>query len=264
MNTFESIIKSKTLWLTDLTKSNDKEEVVRLYQNVWTKVVSELKKTDIEQSTLDFLLNQLSIAFVAQIYTDIPYGCCFCTKNDLSHMWREYGDDGRGVSLGFDLDSILGLKRQYPSTSIYIENAIGYEAVLYDSNVLVREFTRIFYSAIKQQGKSAWIMTILPTFKHYAGFIKNPSFVDEKEIRIVYYPHKSFEETIQGLGKREETPKPHYCLPWATDTQNALRSITIGYGNTSSENDIRALLNQAGLDDSISITYSECSYRPRI
>ena len=38
LSTFKSMLHSKTLWLTDLTKSNDAEEVFRAYCNLWNRV----------------------------------------------------------------------------------------------------------------------------------------------------------------------------------------------------------------------------------
>ena len=34
---FESILQSKTLWLTQIVKSNDTEEVVRTFDIIWNK-----------------------------------------------------------------------------------------------------------------------------------------------------------------------------------------------------------------------------------
>ena len=36
-------------------------------------------------------------------------------------------------------------------------------------------------------------MCIYPTFKHYSGFVKTPTFESEAEIRIVYYPIEEIE-----------------------------------------------------------------------
>lgn len=263
MGTFKSMLESKTLWLTDLTKSNDSQEVMRAYQNLWERVKNQLKETDIDKKLLFSQFEMLASTFQIQSVVDVPFGCCFCSEKDLVQQWKEYGENGAGVSVGFDLDSISGLTRQYPITSADITHAIGYEAVIYDSEQLEAEFTQICYCAIKQFGNKAWIMGILPTFKHYAGFIKNPTFRDEKETRIVYYPSEQFETSIPGLSGLETNVVPHYCLSWADRTTSAIRSITIGYNNHSNEKEIKNLLAMAGIRDEIKIFWSECSYRDR-
>jgi len=61
----------------------------------------------------------------------------------------------------------------------------------------------VCYKALKEQGTSAWIMCIRPTFKHYSGFVKNPTFEPEAEIRIVYYPIEGVEFTQKDVSVSE-------------------------------------------------------------
>ena len=262
---FRSMLNSKTLWLTNLTKSNDSQEVVRLYNNIWDDVKIRLLNSDLDTDTTKFVIQQIEYARGPQVFFDVPYGCCLCFENDLVQQWREYGDNGKGVSVGFELDW-FGIKRQLPITSSQITDAIGYEAVQYDSNQLRNVFYIIFYEAIKEEGRNAWIFSILPTFKHYAGFIKNPTFKDEKEIRILYYPVESCESTFDGLSDLNEDIRPHYCLNWANERSSALRSITIGYSCEYTQEDIVKLIDQAGIvgTESVQINISDCSYRERI
>lgn len=264
MDTFKSMLETKTLWLTDLTKSNDSEEVTRTYRNLWERIRARLNTTDIDKDLLDSQFEMLDSAFQVQSIVDIPFGCCFCADSDLVQQWREYGDDGYGVSVGFDLDAIPGLHQQYPITSTDITHAIGYEKVIYDSEQLEIHISRICYDAMRIYGNRAWLMAILPTFKHYAGFIKNPTFSGERETRIVFYPDDIFVNTIRGLSGLETNVVPHYCLSWDNQELSALRSITIGYASKVTEEEVVELLKQANIVDDIQIARSECSYRNRL
>lgn len=264
MDTFKSMLKTKTLWLTDLTRSNDSEEVIRAYRNLWERIRVRLDQTDIDKELLASQFEMLDSAFQVQSLVDIPFGCCFCSENDLVQQWREYGDNGCGVAVGFDLDAIPGLVQQHPITSADITHAIGYEKVIYDSEQLELDISRICYDAMRLYGNHAWLMAILPTFKHYAGFIKNPTFRDEKEIRIVFYPNDNFVNTMEGLSELETRVVPHYCLSWFNKGTSALRNITIGYENGAKKEEIAKLLNDAGITDDIPIYRSECSYRNRL
>lgn len=265
IKTFCSMLESKSLWLTDLTKSNDSQEVTRLYNNIWDSIKPRLLASDLDRETVEFTIQQFECARLPQVYSDIPYGCCLSYMNDLVQQWNEYGDNGKGVSVGFDLDW-FNIKKQYPITSCRIQHSIGYEFVSYDSTSLRDNFYEIFYQAIKNEGRQAWIMAILPTFKHYAGFIKNPSFQDEKEIRILFYPSDRFEDSLEGLSTIQNNIRPHYCLPWANDTSNAMRSVTVGYNCEHTAEEIVELIKKANLSftNQVRVYKSDCSYRDRI
>lgn len=263
-STFCSMLNSKSLWLTDLTKTNDSQEVLRLYDNIWEELKKRFTDSDLDQEVVTFTIQQFEYAKTPQLHFDVPFGCCMSYMNDLVQQWNEYGDKGRGVSVGFELDW-FNVKRQLPITSINTSTSIGYEAVQYDSRQLRNQFFELFYNAIREQGRNAWVLTILPTFKHYAGFIKNPSFRDEREIRILFYPSNQ-EDSLDGLSGLKEDVRPHYCLDWANSTSTALRSVTLGYDCQHTLEEVAQLIRQQGLTitESVRVYKSDCSYRNRI
>lgn len=267
LSTFQSMLHSKTLWLTDLTKSNDSEEVFRAYCNLWSRVKALLEQSDLPKEILKSQIEMCDSNFHIQSYSDVPYGCCLCAENDLVQQWNEYGDHRKGVAVGFDLDQINGLKKQYPITSVLISHSLGYESVIYDIRGLELEMARLCYGIIKDNGYFAW-MTILSTFKHYASFIKNPTFKDEKETRIVFLPNgvseSSYEDSLANLSGLETGVLEHYSLGWLYKGVSALKSITIGYECSTTEAEIRKMLSDAGLSPDIPIARSECTYRERL
>lgn len=261
---FASMLGSKCIWLTDLTKSNDSQEVSRLYNNIWDDIKVRLKQSDLDQSNVDVVIEQFEYARVPQLYFDVPYGCCMSYVNDLVQQWREYGDKGKGLSIGFDLEW-FNIKNHLPSTTCSVSSSIGYSPVIYDSPKLRDDFYQLFYDGIKEEGKSAWILSILPTFKHYAGIIKNHTFCDEREIRILFYPSEHFTDSLAGLSDLQKDIRPHYCLNWADNASNAMRSITLGYECEHSMEDIKRLVETAELayKDRVTISQSACSYQDR-
>ena len=92
LSTFKSMLHSKTLWLTDLTKSNDAEEVFRAYCNLWNRVKLLLEQSDLPKDILKSQIEACDSNFRIQSYSDVPYGCCLCTEDDLVQQWNEYGD----------------------------------------------------------------------------------------------------------------------------------------------------------------------------
>jgi hypothetical protein len=72
--------------------------------------------------------------------THSSYITCFSRKGDLLSQWRAYGDDGRGVSIGFD--SKLLYKVDSRKNDIYVED------VLYDKEKQIEDIHLAVYDAL--------------------------------------------------------------------------------------------------------------------
>lgn len=114
VETFKSIINSKVLWLSDLTASNDTQEVTRTFCDLWGTVKNRLLQSDLNPDIVNPEIEILDQQYKLEIQIDKPYGCCFCKDSDLLQQWLEYGDKTRGVVLGFDFDWFDGLRRDMP------------------------------------------------------------------------------------------------------------------------------------------------------
>lgn len=268
VDTFKSILKSKVLWLCDLTDSNDEQEVIRTFVVLWEGVKKRLKETDLPQNVLDNAIQSIDEQYKTEIQTDPPYGICFCKKEDISSQWIEYGDHTKGLSLGFDINWFIhndGIKQQKPHPNKIQSNAIGCDAVIYHSEKVEEQMAMLCYKELKEKGTSAWIKSIRPTFKHYSGFVKNPTFESEAEIRIVYFPIEEikFEQRDVCVSKLKTNVKNHYEIPWIKGASQALKSICIGHNCELSEDDVKKLLEENGIEANIQIKHSECTYRLR-
>lgn len=135
LNAFQSILKNKTLWLSDVKKSNDCEEgnylinLIHSYLNYLIQTescgIKELKNVrelldiyfehqetrvynldDIEEN--DKVFEQLGYIPGDELYYDKfekpLYTTCFSSNGDLLSQWRGYADDGCGVAIGFRTD----------------------------------------------------------------------------------------------------------------------------------------------------------------
>lgn len=267
IETFKNILKSKVLWLSDLTDSNDDQEVIRTFVNLWEGVKQKLLLTDLPVDLLNQVIKMIDSQYKTELMADPPYGICFCKKEDLLSQWKEYGGNTRGVSLGFDLNWFIrnGIRQQRPNPNSVQSNSIGCEEVIYHSEEFEQQMAELCYEIIKQHGSASWITHIRPTFKHYSGFVKNPTFEPEEEIRIVYYPTESVDFSVKDIDVSElrTYAKKHYEIPWIKARSQALKSICIGHGCDLTEEDIRRLLTENGVDANVDITESMCSYRPR-
>lgn len=252
------------LWLTNLTESNDREEVERTFCILWNNIKDKLRGGSYSTGLRELIEEQIRITdenFLLQRMTDIPFGCCFSLEGDLIQQWNEYGANGDGVSIEFDL-SILKIKQKMPITSKDVNRAIGYEKVIYDYKEVADKFAYSIEDIINKEKHHAWI-AILITFKHYAGFIKNPVFKDEKETRIVYFPEDDHDGQEIGLSKIIREPCDHYCLCWNDGTFNAMKSIIVGNNCSMTSGEIRDFLEKNNIDSTIPIYKSQSSYRKR-
>lgn len=267
IETFKNIMASKVLWLSDLTDSNDDQEVERTFVNLWEGVKSRLRKTDLPEEMLEQAIAAIDNQYKVELISDPPYGICFCQKEDLLSQWKEYGDNTRGLSLGFDINWFIkrGIRQQKPHPSAIQSNAIGCDGVIYHSDVFEEQMAEICYQALKERGLQSGLTLIRPTFKHYSGFVKNPTFEPEAEIRIVYYAYESIDFSVKDIDVSEikTNVKKHYEIPWISDNSQALKSICIGHNCVMTKEEILDVLRNNGIDTDIEITESECSYRPR-
>jgi hypothetical protein len=254
------------MWLSDLTESNDREEMTRTFNNIWEAVKKRLLNSDLDCDILEKEIEIIDQQYQIEVQVDKPYGICFCKKYDDLQQWNEYGDKTRGVVLGFDLGWFQGLEKCMPHPSIVFSDSIGYENILYHNKQLEEGFYRICYDLIKEHGLSAWLMGIRSTFKYYSAFVKNPTFEGECESRIVYYPnhHVLVPDNVLGIRGPENEPFIHYCLPWTRgDGDNALKAIGLGCNCSLTQDDLRLILTNAGLIGEFQLFRSEGSYRLR-
>ena len=152
-----------------------------------------------------------------------------------------------------------------PHPSSIQSNSIGCHGVIYHSDRFEEEMANLCYKELAKSGPQARMTRIRPTFKHYSGFVKNPTFEAEKEIRIVYYPTEDLDFSVEDVevSDLKTNVKKHYEIPWLKDNTQALKSICIGHNCTMTKEEILEVLKSNGVDTDVAITESECSYRPR-
>lgn len=264
---FISILSSKTLWLTPIVKSNDDEEVVRTLQIVWSKIRDDIatgiKDVPNSKEILDILDKQMKLdAYCSTTGHEIPYCTCLSTNRDLMQNWKEYGDSGKGISLGFSSELFAGIERNMPHPSSIFQHAIGWDYILYDDKDFSSLFVPLFVNVLKNDQTAMGWMTVRTTLKHYSAFIKNPSFIDEREVRIVYYPDSSHEfDGTTELTRNVGHSFPHCALPWVkSNGMVSLKEVIVGNNCEHSIGEVSEMLEKAGID-SIDISKSECSYR---
>lgn len=265
---FLSIIKSRTLWLTQIVKSNDTEEVVRTFRIIWDRIKGDIEKgiSDLHHSSdiMSILNNQMELELqVATNGNETPYGVCLSVNRDLAQNWNEYGDKSRGIALGFSDELLTGIPHDLPHPSTDLNHAIGWNQVYYDRDDLAKQFIPIFIDMLKNDPTALGWLSVRTTLKHYSAFIKNPCFQDEREVRIVYYPFKEHDvHTTSEVSSLISEPFPHCTLPWLkSNGVCALKEIIIGTNCEHTNSEILDLLHKGNINYDINIVKSEYPYK---
>ena len=124
LESLNSILKNRSLRLTNILKSNDSMEISwicryydvefkRAYENA-----SDLFRSKISSERLMGYVKLFTDEFFNENHADFRYYVtCFSYQNDLLSQWRGYADDGRGAAIGFDLDVLKEVVTVSPEIS---------------------------------------------------------------------------------------------------------------------------------------------------
>ena len=111
---FKSIVTNHELWLSDITKSNDANEIKSSLQYAKQSFNSKLKKTFQceDNAVIEKLLNIYNDRIKKTDILCYWFAMCFSkTGNNLIH-WRTYGDNGKGFSIGFRYNALKELIKE--------------------------------------------------------------------------------------------------------------------------------------------------------
>lgn len=194
LDTFYQIISSSTIRLSNISKSNDSEEIMYILPHVkkyCNKIFMEynsyldeefkIKKNSIN-SFFDNIFNELSLSF---------YVICFTEEADLLSQWRGYANNACGVSIGFSTDCL------YPLTC-GISSNYNFSQVKYSLDELYDQITVYTKEKIKKNftndsKKNSIVLmniinAIISMLLYNSVLYKNPNFSEEKEWRLIFNP----------------------------------------------------------------------------
>ncbi len=307
LDTFFQIIKNKTLRLSDLNKTNDYME------KKWgTQLLQETLKTELEHNGIvmdlqePYWYSNEAKNHIEQLNNDISQYLmhqslitCFSLKGDLLSQWRAYGQDGEGVSIGFDFDY---LKRLLKGQKKLLINKVLYNKSIQEKAIRTRMFIPALnhirdmfkHDVVKCSNDfntyfieefDCFCEVLDTTTEDVFSLLKNSAFSEEKEVRIVYNTgiYKEIEtndlkemlnEEIQ-VGKNSELVinpiqyqvKENKLVAYADMnfenciSNGIIKEIVIGPKAKISEVDIRQFLLTCKFEDDILITKSSASYR---
>lgn len=301
LSTFMSIFDNKSIWLSDIRKSNDSLELrwimgqCQYYMiNAWTDYVRDVQQNrgmDIVSHEHFKEFEELYLLAKDYDVEDDTKNWVFCLseKSDDLGQWRGYANDGQGISIGFNsafLKNINYIGENVRTISVNF----GFDKVYYskkdvklffnDKVGLSRIDINMDPSEVIQYMKRALALSYI-----YSPLYKSDKFKDEREWRIFYSMHLDDMEKGERPGifndknklsdiiklekykfeRKGETMVSHLELE-LPQLQRAINSIIIGPKAKVTPMDMRLYLMSIGLlrdanDESIKVHRSMISYR---
>ena len=172
---------SKSLWLSKFTSTNDISEIRLAIEHFRAFVEKEAVGAEREEAALLH-----DAARRLEGYRDVNICLAsFCEERDLLSQWRSYGNDGRGVALGFSATNLQALAKRY-KLNLYrcVYDPRDQERIASD---LVAMLLKAFRT--RKPGRSpnrdALLTQFHSLFLHVAPVIKDHRFGEEREWRLV-------------------------------------------------------------------------------
>jgi hypothetical protein len=175
------ILTSRTLWLSKFTSTNDISEILLAVEHF--RAFVEQRAGDFTKAEGDFL-KRASDDLGGFRRTNICIAS-FCEQDDLLSQWRSYGNDGRGISLGFNGAKLIALAR---ANGLHLYRCVydpaAHERIASDLVNMLLDSYRAAPPATPDEER-AMIDEFSAAFLKVAPVIKDHRFAEEREWRLV-------------------------------------------------------------------------------
>ena len=221
-NAMRGIIVNGEIWLWNLRRMNDSQEM--LY---FIKQLKNAVKNHIESKLYD-KMERLFGNNLKDFDTMSSYASCFSEYSDDAAQWARYGKNGMGVCIAFNKGLLekIGEAGHAPLCRVH-----------YSSDVDNLEIVRDLADAIKDDSSDdVRIQEIFNRLISSSPLFKHPSFISEKEYRLVSLPYNVSEYLGEPHFFVEETNiKKYYilklrdvCKSLGADYEDLFNEICIG------------------------------------
>lgn len=296
LGTFLNITGNRTLWLSDIGKSNDSQELKWLKNECRIRIMKAQNEylnlhRDDPDITYDYDAMERINRFAEAISTIDLYkswAICFSEARDTLSQWRGYANDGAGICIGFKreyFDELSHVFDDYETRFLLSMRKVDYSSegldAFFENTTSLNSFDQ---SKTTDDMNSALLSAIISTAKN-AAYFKSPSFSEEREWRLAFtdtlldfggFEFDKMPRTESGVFSRFVFRKAD-CIAtgndiishielWLPEIQDAISEIIIGPKVRMSLDDMKLYLILKGFlknmnDNSISIVRSESSYR---
>jgi hypothetical protein len=270
--TFIKIIENKEIWLSNIFQTNDPydglwiiEVIKENYPEIYDKYI--YKKMD-RYKNIEYISSGQGSKYIA----------CFSKKRDLLSQWRGYGDDGKGICIGFN-ENIL--ERYVDDISHTLQGYLRLLPIEYKKEKQLEDIKRTYenreiYDNVNPGNDDIRWCTELIDYS--AALYKQNGFREEQEIRLIYKPEQFIselqcEDKIRKCGtiyipqiyyrtnKQKDDIIPYYKLD-ISGSYDIIKEIIVGPKSKLHNKIILGLLHGNGFKISEeSIKLSEISYK---
>ncbi len=290
LSTFLNIMKNKSIWVSDIERSNDFLELIALRKLLASHINADLNEIidkhmmSNRDKEMAKSLWRLRDDFMSRLTTAYARTFAFCLSEepDLLSQWRGYADDGNGVVIGFKTSFFEKLGSKNLETKVPV--VFAFDQVTYDERIAkdylhhqLDQYNWYGCNEIKEYEES--LKKLVARISTDAPFYKKFAFAEEKEWRFVISHFvnslgslklSELNDSNCSFSEIEYIVSNNHLVPHIEikikDMRSAISKIIIGPKCKEKEVDIRQFLVCMGIldnigDMSISISKSEASYR---
>lgn len=259
------ILGNNTLRLCSFRTMNDSQE---LYWSIHKKL-DAFKSECKTQTDFDFLKEIQHSLDTQQVHV---YMTCFSLEKDLLSQWRAYSDDGKGVSIGFNLaETPFYNQRPFFHPSGGTENSIGYFDVVYEDDLpqdtkekfieLFREYSK--NTADNPDAVKMYAQVIAFTLVQSSVSEKNPAFTEENECRLLNLTYQAntgeFFNTVSDIKFKASGGRLTSYFDYVFQPK-IVTEIMLGPKSEIDENELVLFLQKHGYEG-VRVSRSSASYR---
>ncbi|WNX83346.1 DUF2971 domain-containing protein [Agathobaculum sp. NTUH-O15-33] len=271
LETFMKVLVTNRIWLSHVQTTNDALDD-RMFLSSLERVVKKHKGDELFNNNL---LEKMALTYAQKV--DFPYIACFTRNKNLLSQWRAYGDDGKGVCIGFDLSKfscfdLMHVKYGHEQPLVQIDEVCYHD----NDDELIEKFLSVS-TILKEKhncsSEEKILSMLMCGLEELSVYLKGEGFSEEEEIRMVYYP--CYRELLANLSQiklpqinglpihfRSKNSKLisyfEYPLP-----EDSICEIVLGPKSEVDFNQLTLFLNQYApkIRREKKISYSSISYR---
>ncbi|MDD5929569.1 MAG: DUF2971 domain-containing protein [Spirochaetales bacterium] len=222
-NAMRGIITNGEIWLWNLRRMNDREEMQYFIKELKIAVKKQLQNSEYDCMEKLFSNNLKDFDKLSS------YAACFSEYADDAAQWARYAKNGMGVCIAFnkELLSKIGDEGRTPLCRVnYSRNC--------DELEIVKEISGLIHESIanSQSSNNEKIHEVFNRLISSSPLFKHPSFISEKEYRLVSLPYNINEYLGEPHFFVEETNiKKYYIL----NLKKVCQNMNIPYTNLFEE-----------------------------
>lgn len=190
LEAFLSIIQNASLWVSDISKSNDYLECAYVRDKIRNRIECRLEDNPeyLHAWRTGYGMNE------ELNYSMLTYVICFSEKKDFLSQWRGYADDGKGIAIGF-------CKKMLETLSKTVHHNLDFVKVIYDEKRQEKYIDRVVEENLKKmetKGIGHVGLELNTNYKSQFAIYKNPSFKEEGEWRLIFNSYPDGKEIKVG------------------------------------------------------------------